>query len=184
MKRTLILLLLAILVAAAASAQDRYFTRSGKIYFDATSSSEKIESINNQGTSVFDAKTGQFEFAVLMKGFEFEKALMQDHFHENYVESEKYPKSVFKGTIVDLSKIDFSKDGVYAATVKGNLSLHGVTKEVTAPATFAIKGGKISAKASFKILLADFNVTIPSLVADKVSKTASINVDATYDKMK
>jgi polyisoprenoid-binding protein YceI len=184
MKRTLILLLLAILIAAAASAQDRYFTRGGKIYFDATSSSEKIESINNQGTSVFDTKTGQFEFAVLMKGFEFEKALMQDHFHENYVESEKYPKSVFKGTIVDLTKIDFSKDGVYAATVKGNLSLHGVTKEVIAPATFAIKGGKISAKASFKILLADFNVTIPSLVADKVSKTASINVDATYDKMK
>ena len=96
MKR--ILFIIALVASISASAQERYFTRGASVSFfaDGSNTPEKIEAHNGQGTSVFDAKTGQFEFAILMKAFEFEKALMQDHFHENYVESEKYPKSTFK----------------------------------------------------------------------------------------
>jgi len=118
-----------------------------------------------------------------MKAFEFEKALMQDHFHENYVESEKYPKSTFKGNVVDMSKVDLTKDGSYPVKVKGNLTLHGVTKEVLTDAVFTVKGGKVNGASTFKILLADYKVEIPNLVKDKISKDVRIVVDANYTKM-
>lgn len=183
MKR--ILFILALATSISASAQDRYMTRGANVSFfaDGSNTPEKIEAHNGQGTSVFDAKTGQFQFAVLMKAFEFEKALMQDHFHENYVESEKFPKSTFIGSVVDMSKVDLSKDGSYPVKVKGNLTLHGVTKEILADAIFAVKGGKVNGTSTFKVLLADYKIEIPSLVKDKISKEIRIVVDANYAKM-
>lgn len=180
-----IFLFLAMAVSLAANAQDKYLTRNAKVRFDATSSTspEKIEAVNNQGTSIFVAQTGQYEFSVLMQAFEFEKALMKDHFNENYVETTKYPKAVFKGTIQDVAKVNFAKDGKYPVIVKGTMDMHGVKKEVTANGTLTVSGGKITASSNFKLVLADFNVTIPNLVKDKIAKEASINVDAAYNKM-
>jgi len=180
-----ILFLLALVVSIGANAQDKYLTRNAKVRFDATSSTspEKIEAINNQGTSIFVAQTGQYEFSVLMQAFEFEKALMKDHFNENYVETTKFPKATFKGTIQDVAKVNFAKDGKYPVVVKGTMEMHGVKKEVTANGTLTIAGGKVTASSSFKLLLSDFNVTIPNLVKDKIAKEASIIVDATYNKM-
>lgn len=172
-----------ILSVMNAAAQDRYFTRNGKVYFLSDAPMEKIDAKNSQGTSVFDAKTGQFEFAVLMKAFEFEKALMMEHFHENYVESDKYPKSVFKGTITDIAAVDIKKDGVYPVSYKGTLNLHGVTKETTGKGTFTVKSGKVTGHSDFTILLADYKIEIPSLVKDKVSNEVKISVDAAYEKM-
>src|SRR6478735_348429 len=91
-----------------ANAQDKFFTKSGKISFYSKAAIEDIQ-------------TGEFQFSVPMKGFEFRKALMQEHFNENYIESDKYPKSDFKGVIVNSSEIDFKKNGTYDAKVKGKL---------------------------------------------------------------
>ena len=82
-----------------ASAQEKYFTKTGKIRFNCTGGVEKIEALNKGVTCVLDSKTGALQFAVLLKGFEFEKALMQEHFNENYVESVKFPKAIFKGKV-------------------------------------------------------------------------------------
>lgn len=183
MKNILSVIILSILFSANAIAQNRFFTRSGKVYFLSEAPLEKIDAKNAQATSVFDASTGQFEFAVLMKAFEFEKALMMEHFHENYVESDKYPKSVFKGEIVNISKINFTKDGVYPVMYKGTLTLHGVRKEIDGNGTFTVKGGKIVGHSDFSILLSDYKIEIPSLVKEKVSNTVKIVVDASYDKM-
>ncbi len=166
-----------------ASAQQRYFTRKGKVSFLSDAPMEKITSQNTQGTSVFDAATGNMEFAVLMKAFEFEKALMMEHFHENYAESDKYPKAVFKGTITDISSVNLAKDGIYPVNYKGALTLHGVTKDITGNGNFVVKDGKISAHSDFAILLEDFKIAIPALVKDKVAKEVKITVDAAYDKM-
>ena len=131
-----------------------------------------------------DVSSGMMEFAVLMKAFVFEKSLMEEHFNENYVESDKFPKAIFKGMIADASSIDKSKDGTYPVKVKGTLTLHGVTKEIETMATFTVKNGALSATTDFKIETADYNIEIPSVVKDKVAKTISINVQANYEPLK
>ncbi len=155
----------------------RLFTRSANVSFDATTNSslEVVDAKTNTGTLVVDVPTGKVEAAVLMKSFLFEKALMQEHFNENYVESTKYPKAVFKGSLDDASKVDFKKDGTYKANVSGDLTMHGVTKKVTAPVSFTVKGGKASAQSDFKVLLKDFNISIPSMVSDKVAKEVKVS---------
>lgn len=182
MKRIVIMLLLTVAMINV-NAQDRYFTRAGKVSFYSDAPMEKIEAHNSQGTSVFDAKSGQFEFAVLMKAFEFEKALMQEHFNENYVESDKFPKATFKGNIADISKVDLSKDGTYPVKVRGQMTLHGVTKDVATDGTIEVKEGKIKGNSTFNIAVADYNIEIPALVREKVAKEVKIVVDAVYSKM-
>lgn len=179
--KKIILILTAFVLFIPAIGQDKYFTRSGKVSFSASTPLEKIEAENNNGTSVLDASTGQIEFAVLMKAFQFEKALMQEHFNENYVESDKYPKSTFKGTITNLSDIDFKKNGTYKVTATGQIILHGVTKTVQTSGVLIVSNGKIKTNTEFQIALADYGIEIPSLVHDKISKEVKIKTDASYE---
>ena len=178
--KTTILLAMALTVSLAAPAQTKYFTRDAKVQFSASTPLEKIEAENHKGTSVIDASTGQVEFAVLMKAFAFEKALMQEHFHENYVESDKYPKSTFKGTIENIKEVNFKKDGSYPIQVDGQLALHGVTKNLRCNGTLSVKNGNPAASVVFQLTLADYNIAIPSLVRDKVSKVVTVTLDAEY----
>ncbi|MCB0576847.1 MAG: YceI family protein, partial [Saprospiraceae bacterium] len=180
-----LILLTALVLPATLSAQ-RYFTRDAKVYFDATSkdSPERIEATAKSGTIVLDASSGKLEAAVLVKNFLFERALMQEHFNENYLESSKYPKAIFKGKFEDASKVDFSKDGTYNPTLSGELTLHGKTKQVKVPAKVQVKGGKATASASFTVTLSDFDISVPSVVSDKLAKEAKISIDAELEPMK
>ncbi len=164
----------------------RIFSKSANVSFDATSnkSLEEIDAKTSTGTIVIDAGTGAVEAAVLMKSFQFEKALMGEHFNENYVESTKYPKATFKGKIVDTSKVNFKQDGTYNINVAGDMTMHGVTKSLTAPATITVKGGKVNAQANFSLALADYKIAIPSLVADKVAKVAKVSFGGNLEAMK
>ncbi len=183
MKRTLIVVVLFVLTIPVFS-QKRYFTKSGQINFAAGTSVEDIDGINKSTTSVFDAVSGQLEFAVLVKGFEFKRALMQEHFNENYMESDKYPKSIFKGKISNIDKVNFQKDGSYPVTVKGVLDMHGVKKEIETTGTFKVAGEAVHSDASFTVLLEDYKIAIPSLVKDKISKTVTIKVNCNYNVLK
>jgi len=175
-----------LLVSIALRAQDKFFTKTGKIYFDATApkSPEKISAVNKSVTCVVDTKTGNMQFAVLMTGFEFERALMQEHFNENYVESPKYPKSEFKGSITNNQEVNYNTNGDYNVTVKGKLTIHGETKDVEAKGIVSVKDGKVMLSSTFNIFLEDYKVTIPSLVADKVAKNAKITVDCSLEPLK
>lgn len=183
--KNMIMAMIALCIAGTSSGQ-KYYTKSGQISFDATSSSspEKIEGVNRSAICVVDSKTGNLQLAVLMKGFAFERALMEEHFNENYVESTKYPKAEFKGEIKDISKVDFTKDGTYTVKVKGQLSLHGVSNEVEAEGKIKVQGGKISAQTEFSVKLSDYKVSVPGLVADKVAKVAKINVTCSLEILK
>ncbi len=161
----------------------KYFSKTGKISFFSEASLEKIEAHNTSASTVIDIATGAVEWAVLIQGFTFEKSLMQEHFNENYMESAKYPKAKFKGQVDNLSAVQFNRDGTYTANVSGQLEMHGVTKPVTIPATVTVKGGMISAKAKFNVTLADYNISIPKLVADNISKTVRVEVTADYQPM-
>lgn len=184
MKKYLFLLPL-MAITAAASAQ-KYFTKNGTISFDATASGspENITADNRTVTCVIDGATGGIQFKAAMKAFTFERALMQEHFNENYVESDKYSDALFKGAISNLSSINFSKDGSYPATVKGKLTMHGVEREVETTGKITVVKGKVTATASFSTLLADYNIKVPPLVSDKVAQTAKITVTCGLEPLK
>ena len=109
---------------------------------------------------------------------------MQEHFNENYMESDKVPKSTFKGTITNISKVNFQADGSYLVTVKGTIEIHGIKKEVETTGLFKVSGESIVSTAEFTVTLEDFKIDIPSLVKDKISKTATIKVNSIYAVLK
>ena len=159
------------------------YTKSGKISFYSKAPLEKIEAVNKTVSAILDSKTGMVQFAVLMKGFEFEKALMQEHFNENYVESDKYPKANFAGVLQENEKILYTKDGSYQTTVKGKLTLHGVTKDIETAGSVIVTKGVPQLVANFTIELADYKITIPSLVADKISKEVKLVVACSLENV-
>jgi hypothetical protein len=184
MKLKFVFGLIGLFALSSLHAQDKYFTKSGKISFYSKASLENIEAQNKSVTCVLDTKSGAIQFAVMMKGFEFEKALMQEHFNENYVESHKFPKSDFQGQIANIAEINFGKDGTYPAKVTGKLTLHGVTRDVASNGTLVVKNGKIDADAVFNVALADYNVSIPAVVKDNIAKSVSITVDCVLEPLK
>lgn len=184
MKKQLVTGIAILFASSSLFAQDKYFTKSGKIVFASKTSMENIEAHNKSVTCVLDTKTGNMQFAVLMKGFEFEKALMQEHFNENYVESHKFPKAEFKGQITNNGEINYTKDGNYTARVKGKLTIHGETRDVETSGTVTVKSGKIETDAVFQVALADYKIEIPGIVKDNISKTVSITVDCSLDPLK
>jgi polyisoprenoid-binding protein YceI len=118
-----------------------------------------------------------------MKSFQFEKALMQEHFNENYVESDKFPNASFAGKVLNIKEVNFGKNGIYNATIEGDLTIKGVTKKVTEKGTFEVKDGKINGKSTFNVLLADYNIKIPNTVANNISKTIQIDVDVNLEQL-
>ena len=181
MRTNSLILILVTLLSFSAGAQ-KFITKTGHIKFYSDGAVEKIEAHNRQVSSMLDAATGQFVFKVLLKSFEFEKALMQEHFNENYVESDKFPDSKFIGNVTNIKEINVAKDGSYDAQVDGMLTLHGVTNHVKTKGTFEVKQGKLVGKAKFTITLADYKNTIPGAVVNSISKTVDISVDITLDK--
>ncbi len=162
----------------------KYMTKNGKISFFSNGQTEKIEAVNNQVSSALDITTGDLVFKLLMKSFLFEKALMQEHFNENYVESDKFPDASFKGKVTNLSEINFTKNGKYKAMVEGDLKIHGVTKNVKSPGNIEVKDGKIIATAKFSLLLKDYGIKIPNTVINNISESIEITVNVGLDKIK
>ena len=181
MKKSLILCLL--ICSGVSLKAQKFITKNGFIEFYGQTPLETIKADNNQVASILDAGTGEIVFQALMKSFHFERALMEEHFNENYVESDKYPKSVFKGKITDLSKVDFKKDGTYPVQVEGDLTIHNITNKVTQPGTLEIKGNSIEAKSNFKVKPEDYKIEIPGVVREKIAKDMDVTVDMKYEPM-
>ena len=158
----------------------KYMTRTGKISFNATAprSPEKIEAVNNEVANVLDAKSGDIVFQVLVKSFKFERELMKEHFNENYMESDKFAKAEFKGAVTNIGDVNFSRDGIYDVKVGGRLTIHGITKDVNVPGTLAVSGRALTAKTKFTVLLKDYGINVPSLVADTLNKEATITLES------
>jgi len=158
------------------------YTKNGSISFFSKSPLENIEAKNNQVMSVLNSQTGEIQFSVIIKAFHFKKALMEEHFNENYMESTKFPKATFKGTITDMAKVNFSKDGSYPVVSSGDFTLHGVTKKITTPGVITIKKGIPSASSKFSVKLKDYGIIVPKLVKDNIAEIIDISVACTYDQ--
>jgi len=161
----------------------QYYSKTGKVTFVSDAPLEKIEAHNNNGYVVFDSATGNIEWSVLIKGFQFVKALMQDHFNENYMESQKFPKGIFKGTVTNMKDVHLDKDGDYTVNVKGQLTLHGVTKPFNPTGHVTVKSGVITSTSDFDIMVEDFDIEIPKVVKDNIAKTVKVSVVAELQKL-
>lgn len=175
MKTKIIVVLL--FISSLSFTQDKLITKTGSITFEASVSSfEEVKAKNSSVSCVLNTKTGEIASLALMKGFRFKLALMEEHFNENYVESEKFPKANFRGKIenFDLSKISTTANNY---TIKGKLELHGKIKDIVISAK--IKKGKdgIEIVSDFTVNTDDFGIEIPSVVSKKVAKKVNIRFE-------
>ncbi|HEX5626336.1 MAG TPA: YceI family protein [Saprospiraceae bacterium] len=181
--RKFLFIALTVFIAAPIFGQ-RYFSKNAVIKFHSDSPIEKIDAVNTSASTVMDLASGKIEFAALNNAFIFEKALMQEHFNENYMESTKFPKTVFKGAIDDVSKLNLSTPGIYKVKVSGELNMHGVTRTVSAPAEFVVDAKGVHATSSFMVKCSDYNIEIPAVVKKNVSNDVSISIKVDYTPLK
>lgn len=182
MKKIIFLYLLLAFGVQVSFAQ-KYMTRTGQIIFDASTVLENIHAVNNESAAIVDIKTGSVVMQTLIQGFKMEKALMQEHFNEDYMESSRIPRATFKGNILNVDNINVRSEAPQTVYIKGDLIIHGVSHNITVPATLQMVDGELSVKANFKIKPADYNITIPALVRDKIAKIVNVTVTARLKKM-
>ena len=162
----------------------KYVTKNGHIKFYSETPIETIVAHNNQVNSALDISNGNYIFKVLIKSFEFKKAMMQEHFNENYMESDKFPTAKFSGIIQNLKDIDFKKDGIYDVLVKGTLIIHGISKDVQSSGSFEVKGTQVIAKSTFIVKPSDYEIKISKTVEDQIAKSIEVTVNVSLDEMK
>lgn len=176
MKKSTFLVIIILISANIGFGQGKYFTRNGTLAFYSKTPMENIEAKNHQASSIFDSESGDIAVSAQMKGFEFEKALMEEHFNENYVESHKYPKATFKGKIVDFSSISIS-EVAQEVRVKGTLDVHGVGKEINITANISKKNDNYEAKSTFIVSASDFDIKIPKAVINNIAKEIEVSIN-------
>lgn len=182
--RTLLASLL-IICALFAQGQDKYantfVTNSGKIHFFSATPLEDIEATSKTALCAFNTASKKVNVQIKITSFVFPKSLMQDHFNENYLESEKYPMSVLDGVIVE--DVDYSKDGVYDVTFKGTLEMHGVKANREIKCKLTVKNGQpANVTSTFDVKLVDHNIKVPQAVSMNVAEV--IAVDVNFDLQK
>jgi len=150
----------------------KMMTRTGEIKFDATvpGALDPVVALNNTVSSIFDKSNGDFVIQAMVKSFKFKSPLMEEHFNENYMESDKLPKSSFKGKVLSFS----AKTGTYE--IEGELTLHGVTNKVKTKMSFEVIGNKLVVTGSFTVKLSDYKLEVPAMAKKTLAETAKISI--------
>ena len=161
--------------------RELFITREGTIEFFSSTLIEDIKAVNSQVSCVLNKTTGEFAFQVPIKGFAFKNALMQEHFNENYLESDLYPKSVFKGKIKDWKDLEIS-DKEVEITVEGEITIHGVKRNTIESAKIWNAEDKIKGECKFDITVADYNIKIPRILRDNIAKIIEVSVSVSLKK--
>lgn len=159
--------------------QTSYIAKDVKINLFSSTPLEDIKAQSTQGYSVIVPKTKQIVFQLAIKSLVFERPLMQEHFNENYMESDKFANATFKGIIDD--NIDFTKDGSYNVTVNGVLTVHGIAKQRSIMGKIDIINAKPSIISTFDVLCEDHKIKIPKLVFKKIAEKINITVKSNYN---
>lgn len=174
------LFILVLLVASVgAYGQGKFIDKNAYISFHSSTPLEDILGESNEAVTILNAETGEIGFQAIMTTFHFKRALMEEHFNENYMESAKFPKSKFNGKIEGFNK-EMLTGSVTDIKITGQLSVHGVDKTITVPGTLGLEDGKLVGTSKFKVTPEDYGITIPSLVRDKIGKQMDITVKANY----
>jgi hypothetical protein len=180
--KNLVLTLFIAAISISAFSQDKQSTTSGHIKFFSSTPAEDIEANNYKAISIIKPESGSIVFSIPMQSFEFEKALMQKHFNSpKFLDTKQFPKAKFKGVISNMKGIDLAKDGVHSVTVKGDLTLHGITKTIEEKGTITVKGGAIVATSKFNIVLADYKIAFEKgKPSTNIAKEIELNIKMDY----
>lgn len=173
------LLLIMLGASFAAFSQGKYISKNAFISFYSSTPMEDILGESNEAVTILNAETGEVAFQALMTTFHFKRALMEEHFNENYMESTKFPKAKFSGKIEGFNK-DMLKNPATEVKVTGTLTVHGVDKTITVPVKLGQENGKLIGTTKFKVTPEDYGIAIPSLVRDKIAKQMEVTVKAEY----
>lgn len=173
--------LLILLIASSTSfSQSRYGAETARVSFFSDGAVEDIRASNTKVTSIFDESKGEIAFLVRVKDFQFDKKMMQVHFNEKFLESEKYPKSTFVGNVVGF---DPRKTGVQQVFAVGKLFLKGVTRDVKIPGTLEKKGSNLYLKSKFLLKLSDYNITIPQIVWQNIAEDVEVELNLSFSPL-
>ncbi len=162
----------------------KLITKEGKIEIFSQTPLFTIEAVNNKVASILNTQTGDMVVSTLVRSFKFKEALVEEHFNENYMDSEKYPKAVFVGRIVNYHTIDFSKDGEYKAVVVGKLTIHGVTNNIKDNARIIIKDKKVRGKLTFNVPLTAYNIRVEKAYKKAIKDEIKLQVSFVYKPYK
>ncbi|MHB1920688.1 MAG: YceI family protein [Chitinophagaceae bacterium] len=163
-------------------AQDVYICKNAQLSFYSSAPVEDIKAVSKSGVSALNTKTGEIYFKVAINTFEFHSKLMQEHFNEDYLESDQFPFAEFKGKIDQAADLD--KNGTYPVEVEGILTLHGVPKAYTTHGTLIVRNHRISASSTFNIHIADHHIKVPRLVIKNIAEDVQVSISANYIPMK
>lgn len=182
MKKTTLLFTAFMLLLGATSlkAQDKFLMKKTMVVFDSKTSLEDIKANNTSTQGVIISGKNKFLVRVPIQAFSFKRRLQQTHFNENYMESHKYPNAIFRGLIE--GDYSLTKDGVYKVQAKGSLTIHGVKRDRTIPATITVKSGQASFSANFTVKPADHKIKIPKLVTSKIAEKIKVAITADLEK--
>jgi len=178
--KNLITALFLFLLMSEANAQTKFFTKTGYAKFYSDAPLEDIEAINNKVQSIIDMEKSEVAINVPITAFQFENSLMQEHFNENYLESEKWPTAEFSGYFVSEAPIDLKKKGTHKVKVRGKMTIHGVTKPMDTIGSIEIDDNKIVAKTLFMVKVADYDIEIPTIVFKNIAEEVEVTVELKY----
>lgn len=156
-------------------------TQKGTVSFFSSSILEDIEAHTEQAAALVDLQTQQIAFSIPIKSFQFKRTLMQEHFNENYMESDRFPKSTFKGKVLDLDPDALAKGQSQRVSVEGDLTIHGVTKHLTVTGALEQQKGVLMVNAYFSVAPADYGIEIPLLVRENIAKIVGVKVVLSCD---
>jgi polyisoprenoid-binding protein YceI len=159
------------------SSAQKYTTEKTFVSFFSDAAIEDITAENTKTAGVFNAATGDIAFSVPIKEYQFEKSLMQEHFNEKYMETEKFPKSTFQGKV---NGYDANATGIQNVTSTGKLTIHGETKDIEIPGTIEKQGDKLVMKSKFIVKLEDYKITIPQLLWQNIAEQVEVTADFTF----
>lgn len=180
MKNIILIMYVLIFNVLVSQAQDRYLLENSFVRFFSDGIVEDIEATNKDGKGIIDFSKNEFLIKIPIKSFKFASSLMQEHFNENYMESDKFPEGVFKGKLE--GSYDLNKNGTYNVNTMGDLTVHGVTKTRTIPAFIHVKDGKISLESKFIIKVAEHKIKIPSIVIRNIAEEVEVTIKSDLKK--
>jgi len=156
----------------------QYLTRNGQVTFFSYATAENIKAENNEVLSLLDIKEEKIAVNILMRAFEFEKSLMQEHFNDSYIESDVYPRATFEGTIIDFEP---KFKGTQTKYIEGDFTLRGTTKPIKIKADINFLDGEYTISGETTIDVKDYKIKIPQILASKIAKTVKISFNFKYE---
>ena len=158
----------------------KQITKSGTIEIFSETPVFTIEAVNKKVASILNVENGDIVVSTLVRSFKFHEALVEEHFNENYMESEKFPKAIFKGRISNFQSVDFTKDGNYDVIIEGKLTLHGTTNYIKEKAVIMIKNQLISASSEFDVSLEAYKIKIENAYKDSIKDDILLKIHFEY----